>query len=349
MGRAVVLGFLKRALADRSGTSAVIFALTLPVVMLALGGGIDYSLATSLRQQAASSAEIACRNFSLKYAALAAKGQYLGYDDLAAAVNAQLAVDKVTGVSSNGSFINFVGVPTHVVKVSGNSPTFFSGILGYQTIAVYARRQCPQAIAAPPSSVGSVMFQESFETNHNVASNNWGVLSNWNGWTTQNAGIEINGIPQLSGNTIRFGNFFAELDSDCFGVAGCHSNSAMSREVQLVPGDYEIRYWYISRQRNAPAQYAGQVICGKESDVSSFTWDGQTNRIEVYVEKQGNYNFAASSMVDVCVYADQWVERRIPISIKTSATYRISWRAAGREDSYGGLIDYLRFCTKTCP
>lgn len=329
------------------------FALSLPVLLLAVGGGIDYTRATTLHQQTASALELACKSFALKYTFAAQSNRYLSYDDLAAAVNKQLADDKVAGVSSAGSFIDFTkSYLKIVVKAGGNSPNMFAGVLGYDTIPIYFRRECPAIVGASATGSGSVMFVESFETGHGVWSNDWGVLQNWNNWTTRDAGIEINGMPQLAGNVIRFGNFFAELDSHCY-VANCNSNSTMSREFDLTPGDYEIRYWYTSRIRNSLPNYANKTICGKETDVSWATWEDQTNRIEVYFEKPGTYSatssFKAASMVDVCVYADQWVERKIALSVSTSGKYRISWRAAGKQDTVGGLIDYLRFCSRTCP
>jgi hypothetical protein len=244
----------------------------------------------------------------------------------------------------------------------------FSSVLKMQNLNFAVARDCSvvsAATALTASSTPQLLFTESFEKpSHNVAFSNWSVLggvnngNSWNGWTTQNAGIEINGQRELASNVIRFGDFFAELDSDCntsanTGNRNCRSNSTMSRILDLSPGNYQVRYWYIARQRD-PNQ-PGRVICGaKDSDVSWYQVDGQTNRIELYVEKSGNYTFAASSMVDVCVQADAWTERVVnfvvPVNLSASTTeYRISWRAAGREDTYGGLIDYLRICRNSCP
>lgn len=54
-------------------------------------------------------------------------------------------------------------------------------------------------------------------------------------------------------------------------------------------------------------------------------------------------------MVDVCIYSDKWIERVVKINISEENEYRISWRGTGKQYTVGGLIDYLRFCSGSCP
>jgi len=124
----------------------------------------------------------------------------------------------------------------------------------------------------------------------------------------------------------------------------------MSRRMRFTPGDYEIRYWYISRVRNSDPAFAGAVGCGSGAALTPYrAWQNETNRIDVYVEKAGDYTYATRNIVDSCVYTDQWVERSIRFRVNQESEYRISWRAAGKSDSVGGLIDYIRICSRTCP
>lgn len=340
-----LLTALKNLIADRRGVSSVLLAVSLPVIVFAVGGGIDMTRAISLRQRVASTIELACKQGALEADYKASKSSNPDKEDYKTLVDtltkARLAADGLSSVTAS----SVVDSKKVTLTASTSSPNVFAKVLNFDTVPISMTRECPRGTAP---TAGSVLFSESFEVNHNVASNSWTVLKNWNGWTTKDAGIEINGIPQLSGNEIRFGNFFAELDSHCY-VSNCNTNSTMSRELQLAPGNYELRYWYISRVRNPAANYVGKIICGKDSEVAWANWEGQTNRIEVFFEKQGSYNYAAKDMVDVCVHTDQWTERKIPIKVTSNAKYRISWRAAGRQDTYGGLIDYLRFCSNTCP
>ncbi|SFU96962.1 Putative Flp pilus-assembly TadE/G-like [Methylobacterium sp. 174MFSha1.1] len=361
------------SLNDESGSVAIIIAIALPALLIGVGGSIEASRAFAYRQRLTSAAELAC--LQAKAYIDARKPQDVRSTDatkLYPASDIQPIADRVKVAKGlNASDVltatNTTDINVHV-SATGRMPIVFSSILKMQGVDFAVARDCPvvsAATALTSSSAPQLLFTESFERpSHSVQYNSWSVLggvkngNSWNGWTTQNAGIEINGQRELASNVVRFGDFFAELDSDCntsanAGNKSCHSNSTMSRIMDLSPGNYQVRYWYIARQRD-PNQ-PGRVICGaKDSDVSWYQVDGQTNRIEVYVEKSGNYTFAASSMVDVCVQADAWTERVInfvvPVDPGASTTeYRISWRAAGREDTYGGLIDYLRICRNSCP
>ena len=358
---------------DARGVSALMFGLLAPVLALAVGGGIDYSQAAARRQRVASEVEIGCREASLK---ITSQSKQAGADpkkDYTPVANAEIRA-KVNGLSQPG--VSGVTVTSTITDnvitavATATSQNAFGGILGYDTIALRIERRCNFVLGTPNSppgtpgtGTGKVLFVESFEAGHNVASNSWTVLKNWNGWTTQSnqGGIEINGIPELAANTIRFGNFFAELDSHCY-TSGCKTNSSMWREFpDLATGDYELSYWYISRERNP--DYGSQTLCAYKTDAQA-TWDKlkaanwrtQTNRIEVFFQKKSS-SYATPSkdvdkapdQVDVCVHTDKWTERKIPLKVTTKGTYRIFFQAAGREDTYGGLIDYIRFCSGSCP
>lgn len=374
-------GLFRSFLKDVRGVSALMFGLALPAIALAVGGGIDYSQAAARRQRIATELEFGCREASME---INVQSRKVGADpkkDYTSLANTMIR-DKVSGLSQSG--VTGVTVTSTLANniittvATADSANAFGGILGYNTIALRVERNCNYVVGTPgtppTTGTGKVLFVESFESGHNVASNSWTVLNNWNGWNTQSGkgGIEINGIPELAANTIRFGNFFAELDSHCY-TSGCKTNSNMWREFgvspQLEPGDYELSYWYISRVRNP--DYAGKTYCAynktalsvkgdsatKWSELALAKWEVQTNRIEVFFQqkKSGSYTTPpkdvdkATDQVDVCVHTDQWTERRIPLKVTAKGTYRIFFQAAGREDTYGGLIDYIRFCSGSCP
>lgn len=356
-------GLFRSFLKDARGVSALMFGLAAPVLVLAIGGGVDYSQAAARRQRIASAVELACLHSAQEVyyqRSLSAANRLKDYGPTVK----QIATDKITDAAING--ISGVSVTSSIlldaitINASAQSTNAFGGILKFETISLAVQRNC--TVETPPPA-GKVLFSESFENNHNVASNSWTVLNNWNGWTTQSGkgGIEINGIPELAANTIRFGNFFAELDSHCY-TSGCKTNSNMWREFTLTAGNYELVYWYISRVRN-PA-YAGQTLCAYRRDakpawdkIVAATWEGQTNRIEVFFQQKKSGSYPAvtvdkndtADLIDVCVHTDQWTERRIPLKVTAGGTYRIYFQAAGREDTYGGLLDYIRFCSDTCP
>lgn len=364
-------GLFRSFLKDTRGVSALMFGMSVPVIALAVGGGIDFSQAASRRQHIANEVEIGCREAALKINSQSYKTGADPKKDYTPLANteirgrvASISLSGVSGITVTSTLANNV-ITAVATATSTNS---FGGILGYDTIALRVERRCGYVLGTPggsgePVGPGTVLFMESWETGHNVASNSWTVLKNWNGWTTQSnqGGIEINGIPELAANTIRFGNFFAELDSHCY-TSGCKTNSSMWREfTNLAKGDYELSYWYIARERN-PA-YGSQTLCAYKTDAQTVwdklkaaDWREKTNRIEVFFQKKsGSYSTPskdvdkATDQVDVCVHTDKWTERKIPLKVTTAGTYRIFFQAAGREDTYGGLIDYIRFCSGTCP
>lgn len=350
-------GLFRSFLKDVRGVSALMFGLAAPALALAVGGGIDLSQAAARRQRIASAVELGCQQAAKDIAKLAESNPNQNFTSTANQVISSwvsgLTQNGVSGVTASTSISNNV-ITVNATAASANA---FGGILGFDTINLAVQRTCNITLASAQN--GQLIFSESFENNHNVASNSWTVLNNWNGWTTLSGkgGIEINGIPELAANDMRFGNFFAELDSHCY-TSNCRTNSAMYRDFKApVSGAYELRYWYISRVRN-PA-YGNQVICATKTAASNWatavdwaTWEQQTNRIEVFFDKNTATIPASnlSNMVDVCVHSSQWTERVVKFTnLVKGTTYRIYFRAAGREDTYGGLIDYIRFCSGACP
>ena len=372
---------------DRAGNVALLFGLLLPVLIAAGGGGLEIARALEYKARLVSATDLTCNQAERYIEATLTDNPKLNYTSSVQAYGTQNKTEK----SLNNATITVTPVPTIkpvsvVVTSSGSIDLVFKSVLSKDSIDFTVTRTCLVDVnsISPP---GTLLISESFENNHSVASNNWSVLGNnqqgnaWNGWVTQNAGIEINGMPQLTGNSIRFGNFFAELDSDCQGRSGCSkTNSAMSRYVNLTKNTtYEVRYWYVARKRPDVDSdpYPGKdIVCSSSSSTTGAqrntevntiynnmtktgpAKDEQTRRIELYVEpkdstayidftKGNNTNY--TDMVDVCIWSDEWTERVYSFKAKQSGEHRFSWAAAGKQDTYGGLIDYLRICQGTCP
>ncbi|GJE54969.1 TadE/TadG family type IV pilus assembly protein [Methylobacterium thuringiense] len=162
---------------------------------------------------------------------------------------------------------------------------------------------------------------------------------------------------------------------------GQTTNSSINMPFNdLKVGVYEVRYVYNAR-KNIPGvyEYNDSVICSsvpgtdgltRNSDVaknaagvSTTSLDYQTRRIELWVEPESsgylsdsqsltatsNASYMQKYMVDVCVWSKVWTERSYRFTVTKQQNYRVSWRAAGRDDSYGGLIDYIRICRNACP
>lgn len=217
-------------------------------------------------------------------------------------------------------------------------------------------------------------------------------------WATTNAGLEVDDLSAITtGDGVQYGELFAELDSDCgnrrdtttsnqttaCAQSGQTTNSSIGMPLKLATGWYEVRYVYTARKNVDAYQYPNDsVICSSStntdglqrnaavakdsSGMSTETLDGQTRRIELWVEPKTsgylsdnqtltattNPTYMKNYMVDVCVWSKGWTERSYRFYVapaQNQQEYRISWRAGGRDDSYGGLIDYLRICMNSCP
>ncbi|MDP4022474.1 pilus assembly protein [Methylobacterium sp. NEAU 140] len=351
---------------DRRGSLAVIVALAAPALLVGIGGAIEMSRAVTFRQRLWSAVELSCIQSAAYVNAqkpqdVTVRSTTTTYPDMVADIAKRNFVAKNISIAPPPITLN-TDTSVHV-EATRDQNLVFSSLFNTIKMTFTAAKDCAvisTTVAKTTStSMPEVLISESFEGNHNVGANSWSVLggynnsNTWNGWTTQAAGIEINSQISTSGTTILFGTYFAELDSDCgtsanSGNRSCKSNSTMSRILNLPAGTYQIRYQYLSRLRDW--SIGNSVICGStNSAVSYYTTEGQTNRIEVYVEKQGNYTYNAANMVDVCVQSNYWTERVINFTVPATANYRISWRAAGREDTFGGLIDNLLICRNYCP
>ncbi len=360
-----ILQRLTQLPADMEGGTALIFGLTLPALILVAGGGFDLTTAMSHRQKIASALEVACVQSALEINHKISQGAKTS-TDFGPGTVVPIANQRIkdAGIKS-GVTVTATTKPSNIeLTGDSSSPALFAQIGGLKSLKVKVKRECLYGQASQKPPAGQVQFVESFEQGHAVAKNSWTVLgpngnkangASWNGWNTHNAGVEINGLPELSGGVIRFGNFFAELDSHCY-VAGCNSNSAMSRKLTLQPGNYQLSYWYISRIKNSSPSWKDVVACGaKETDpaVAPYrSWQNETNRVEVFVEKVDGSKpaqFPAGGLVDLCVYSGEWTERTVDLAVLDAGDYWVSWRAAGQQDTTGGLIDYLRFCKGSCP
>jgi Flp pilus assembly protein TadG len=164
------------------------------------------------------------------------------------------------------------------------------------------------------------------------------------------------------------GNFSVELD--CDNGSGTKGNSAISTLVYAPAGSYELRYAYSSRV-SYPA-YDPAYLCGSSaSDLSwanstATSWSGsmstasRTNQINVYFDLNtnntppthttldGTQTLAGSNLIDMCLYAMNWVQRSVTITVTTPGYYWLSFAADGANDSYGGQLDNILLCRVSC-
>lgn len=166
-------------------------------------------------------------------------------------------------------------------------------------------------VCASSAAQAGVIYEDSFETPANAK--RWQVYNQISGgdWvTTQGAGIEI----QRSGVVVQAhsGKQYIELDS--------HNNSAMTLDLAgLSRGLYRLSYYYQPRTRSA-----------------------EDNRIEVFLDD----GVLFQNLLDVAEGAGRtgWEQRRVEFFLdEPNAARRLSFRAAGTDNSLGGFIDSFRF------
>lgn len=403
---------------DKSGSVALLFALMLPVLVAAIGGGIEATRAIEYKQRLTSVVDLACHQAQVYVESVDTATMPSGYD---AIIQSYAITNRAERLLSTSAQI--MAVPTvskavltkppgsarpgniHVVA-TGSIDLIFNLILNKEAYSFALTRDCtvaPVASSGPPTLVVS----ESFEAYSRSLNGGWGVFGTLDqpncqssicqnrSWGTTNAGVEVDQLSAITtGDGVQYGQNFAELDSDCSNRVGstntkqttaCNqigrtTNSSITMTMVLPKGFYEVRYVYNARKNVNAYQYPNDnVICSnpnsidgqaRDTDVlkngagaSTISLDGQTRRIELWVEPKTsgyksdsqaltistNPSYMKFYMADVCVWSKLWTERSYKFTVTTQQEYRISWRAAGLDDSFGGLIDYLRICQNSCP
>jgi hypothetical protein len=343
----------RRLTRDERGGVALMVGLALPVLALAAGGGIDMSRAAAQRQRIASAVELGCQQATVEAAHRVKQSGALSGAEHASLVAGIVRTKLAQAELSEVTVSTEIDGEAVIVTARGASQNAFAGVLGFQSVTLAVARRCrsPELVAPPPEPyvpVGEVLYMESFENEHEAEEGYHKTYQNWNGWRTQGAGIEINGIAELANGGVKHGKFFAELDS--------LNNSAMWRESELTAGYYELSYWYISRLLTAA--YGGQLYCAYRTEpkaaqdrLANASHDRQTNRIDVFFQRKvgGEYKSGIEERVDLCIYSDRWVNRKIMLHVPENGTYRYMFKAAGEDNTYGGLLDLIKFCRNRCP
>lgn len=403
---------------DKSGNVALLFALMLPVILAAIGGGIEVSRAVEYKQRLTSAADLACRQAEVYVESISTTTMPSGYATVIQSYADKNRTERVltdTAQITAAPTISSVLLTTpllsarpgniHVVA-SGSVELVFKTILNKENFDFALTRDCTVA-ASTSSGTPTLLVSESFEDYSSQLNGGWGVFGTLGkptcqsslclnkSWGTTNAGVEVDQLSAITtGDGVQYGQSFAELDSDCSNRVGTTNtnqttackqsgqttNSSINMEMNLPKGDYEVRYVYNARKNVGAYQYPNDtLICSNSTDAdgtvrnttvsknaagtSTVTLDGQTRRIELWVEPSSsgyksddqsltastNANYMKTYMADVCVWSKLWTERSYKFTVTTKQDYRISWRAAGLDDSFGGLIDYLRICQNSCP
>lgn len=184
---------------------------------------------------------------------------------------------------------------------------------------------------AMPTHAATLLINGSFEESPMVAGNaggNFDTLNSsgrswdiWNalpGWYARGPGIEIQSNRTLGQIDAQDGTRYVELDTT--------SNSMMVQNVALDAGRYELSFYYMPRQSRADTNdILASVFGWLSGDLASILAQGSRTR------------------------DTDWVQFSQIFEIETAQTVSISFRAEGRSDSLGGLIDNVALAAVPLP
>jgi hypothetical protein len=392
---------------DRRGQIALVFAIAGMTIVSGVGAGIDLMRAYGAEQRLSEAAALTCQYASrpsvysvVENTASGAEGG--GSAGVTAYVSSVTTYLNTALQSQNLSYTQTTANPfTYVANGAGNValtasiPTVFMQIIGVSSIGLSANIQCFTSLASvtPPVANGSApVIQETFQTNTSCNYNSY-CWTKPNGtsaapgtaiplvqtfpsspsytgaeglkWYVTGYCVEVDAAGAILSNVPGGGSTELNCDNG-FGTAG---NSAISTEVYLAAGNYELRWWYASRVDYL--DYEPAYICG--SAASDTSWANDTNssggpvsgawrnnQINVYLDRNttgappmhttldGSEQLAGSAMIDTCVYATNWVQRSVRIKVTAPDNYWLTFAADGQNDSYGGQTADLQICQGTC-
>jgi len=321
-------------LTEQSGAAAIIAATVLPVLLLASAMAVEIALAVDYRQRLVSAAELTCRQSTLYLKEQSGRPNRNSAAEIEAIRSMADANMKMLGLDAETwpLGITVENGRARIVLVGHERQLMFN-LESVPAIAPRVDINCSDIPDAPNlGQATTTVVRQDFETTHRVPSTAVEKFLSFEGWSSSEAGFEIAGEDSSFG-AAGFNRYYVRLDVG--------SNSAIETNVELESGDYELAYLYKS-ESTLPG-YGQQTICGSAASVAWATEMDQTYRIEASIAP----GLAEPTVLDVCVYAANWVERRVKFRA-LGGSYRLAFTAAGRADSVSGLLDHIRLCEDTC-
>ena len=169
----------------------------------------------------------------------------------------------------------------------------------------------------------NLMVNGSFETHGPLSNGSWGVLTSWDGWrTTHGAGIEIQ--RNVAGAAYD-GAAKVELDSHDLVQDGQNvpSNSWMAQDLLTTPGvSYTLEFYY------SPRSCGNSDLCDASSNTVEVWWNGSL----LETMSRSGLNNGGQTV---------WTKHTHTVVGGSGATTQLEFRAAGRENTWGGYIDMV--------
>lgn len=221
---------------------------------------------------------------------------------------------------------------------------------------------------SPMETPGHVVFADDFEQPYTTSSPYFQTTIAANGWTT----TPYDSVQIFTNGDAPQGRQYLELDTD-INYSGTStttlspgpSNRAISRRFLFSEGTYQLAYWYKPRVRFALTgtfcgSTAAEAHSGYPTGTASVTattysaptgtYDYNSNQIGVYLDS--DLTTAGSTRptnpLDVCVFANGWVQRYVTFVISKPGFYWFTMRGEGVGEGYGANVDDVRICAIAC-
>jgi hypothetical protein len=288
---------LARFKADQTGNIAMIFAVSLVVIVVGVGSAMDLGRAYNARQKLYQTAVLACQYASqASIWALYSSASSTSYTTTVESfITTSLKSQGVPYTQTTTTPLSYSSSGPTSVTLSANVPTTLMQVVKITQLPVSTTVNC----SAPAVVASTYIVQETFGVigctgacywwyaapGTSTSTANGTVLTSPNSTATSTIGyigttgvkwvimgycLEVDAVDVIWSN-VPVGTDSAELD--CDNGSGTAGNSSISTEQYLPAGNYEVRWFYNARV-DYP-DYDPAYICG--SAASDLSWANDTN------------------------------------------------------------------------
>jgi hypothetical protein len=318
-------------LKDRSGSTVIVSAAAMPVMLLAVAVAIDVGSAIDQRQRLLSAAELACHQSSLF---LSQQQSKVSRNPSSERSQITMMVDdylRMQGVEVMPWNVSVEVQPRHAkIAIQGEPKAFLAEVVYLEPLIPKVVLDCSAKGSWNHPALGWLgpspgeLVRESFAE---PASQTMGRTL-YNGWTAT-GGYSVASTP------ISDGELAAHL-------SGESRNGRLAKRVRLDEGQYELVYSFLTPGLST---YRRDPLCGTPEEIAQGLSDPafETRRVDAILIKDRE----KPVILDTCLFARYWTERRITFAT-TGGDYTLAFAGSGRADGISGWVDDIRLCRVRC-
>ncbi len=297
---------------NNEGSSLIVIALALPMLLAVLALGIDYAVVVKSKNEIGYLGKIACNqmissNYTSSYKNRRKEDTERNFYSIANNDRVIKQSNITISLTDNDTKVN--------ITTRANVNTYFARIFGATAVPVDAINRCN---ISDPITTSGFAFCEGFENPKITKSQGWDFYKSLPGWSRYfGNNLELQNIN--SGGAAAEGQQYTELDSD--------GNSGMERTFTLPSADMEISFMYRSETWNSS--------------------NANTHGIAVCLERTTSPR-CTNKMVELKQITD-WQRVSKDFRVVEPGAYRLSIFATGDSDHTGGQVDAFRITQAGAP